>query len=294
MRPDASGGVLRWDATGPGWVPAPARPGPPAVADSWLIDDGRVRGLELHWARFAAGCRAVGSRGDQLAAARAAFEQVPVALARCLPRLACQEDERLAIGAGRWFPRLELHEDGELRLLVRPAPDREPGVVAWLHPGPDPRSHPRRKGPDLERQGALRAEAARHGAGEAVLADEAGRLLEGAWTSLLWWEGDVLCAVPGDAPILPGITRRLLLGLARERGAGVRFARPCAADLDGRETWLTSALHGIRAVSAWAVDGPRAGAADRADAWQRGLQALAVPVTAEWKGNSLAARRRGG
>ena len=50
----------------------------------------------------------------------------------------------------------------------------------------------------------LRERAAGRGAGEAVLADADGRLLEGAYTSLLWWEGETLWAVPDDAPICPG------------------------------------------------------------------------------------------
>ena len=181
------------------------------------------------------------------------------------------------------MPRLGLSNAD--RLAVRPAPPRAPGVVAWIANGPDPRRAPRRKGPDLERLGALRAAAARHGAGEAVIADADGRLLEGAYTSLLWWEDDALCAVPDDAPILDGVTRALLLGLAGDAGAEVRFRRPAPAGLDGREAWLTSALHGIRVVTRWVADnahGPpvHAGRAERAAAWQARLEALAVPVGA--------------
>jgi branched-subunit amino acid aminotransferase/4-amino-4-deoxychorismate lyase len=153
-------------------------------------------------------------------------------------------------------------------------------VTAWISDRADPRQAPRRKGPDLERLGALRAEAARHGAEEALLADAGGRLLEGAYTSLLWWEDDTLCAVPDDAPILDGVTRRLLLGLAAAAGVEVRRRRPAPAELAGREVWLTSALHGIRAVRAWA-GGAAAGAAPRAAQWQARLAALAEPVGAE-------------
>jgi branched-subunit amino acid aminotransferase/4-amino-4-deoxychorismate lyase len=157
---------------------------------------------------------------------------------------------------------------------VRPAPPREPTVVAWVADVADPRREPRRKGPDLERLAALRARAAAHGAGEALLSDAEGRLLEGAFTSLLWWEEETLCAVPDDAPILPGITRALLLGLARERGTPVAQRRPLARELAGRETWLVSALHGIRAVTGWANGGPPAGGAPRAGGWQRLLDGL--------------------
>ena len=225
------------------------------AADSWLVADGRVRAVERHWARFEATCRELDVQPEALAAFRAEVE-------RALP------------AAGRWFPRVELRADGELAVQVRPAPPREPTVVAWVADVPDPRRAPRRKGPDLERLAALRERAAAHGAGEAVLTDADGRLLEGAFTSLLWWEGETLCAVPDDAPILPGITRALLIELARERATPVAQRRPLPQELADRETWLVGALHGVRAVTGWANAGPRAGHAPRAAAWQRQLEDL--------------------
>ncbi|MFL5850450.1 MAG: aminotransferase class IV, partial [Solirubrobacteraceae bacterium] len=131
---------------------------------------------------------------------------------------------------------------------------------------------PRSKGPDLDRLAGLRERAAAHGAGEAVLADTDGRLLEGAFTSLLWWEGETLCVVPDEAPILPGVTRALLIELAVERDTPVARRRPAPDELVGRETWLVSALHGIRTVTGW-VGGMQAGAAPRAATWQRLLDA---------------------
>ena len=116
------------------------------AADSWLVVDGRVRALDRHWARFSAAC------GIDTQAFRA-------------------EVERAVPAQGRWFPRVELRADGELAFRVRPAPPREPTVVAWIADVPDPRRAPRIKGPDLERLAALRERAAAHGAGEAVLAD---------------------------------------------------------------------------------------------------------------------------
>jgi branched-subunit amino acid aminotransferase/4-amino-4-deoxychorismate lyase len=97
----------------------------------------------------------------------------------------------------------------------------------------------------------------------------------------------VLWAVPDDAPILDGVTRRLLLDLAAAEGVEVRYRRPTAAVLDGHEVWLTSALHGIRAVtSSTAPGGLPAGPARRAPAWQARLEVLAAPIGA--------ADRRGG
>jgi branched-subunit amino acid aminotransferase/4-amino-4-deoxychorismate lyase len=225
------------------------------AADSWLVDDGRVRAIERHWARFGATCREHGVEPDALAALRAD-------VARAVP------------ARGRWFPRVELRADGELALQVRPAPARAPTVVAWVADVADPRVEPRRKGPDIERLAILRERAAAHAAGEAVIADADGRLLEGAFTSLLWWEGETLCVVPDDAPILLGITRALLLALARDRGTPVAQRRPQPHELASRETWLVSALHGIRTVTAWANGGPPAGEAPRAGGWQRLLDGL--------------------
>jgi branched-subunit amino acid aminotransferase/4-amino-4-deoxychorismate lyase len=228
----------------------------PQAADSWLVADGRVRAVERHWTRFFDACGEHGVAPEALATFRARVEHAVPA-------------------RGRWFPRVELREDGELALLVRPAPPREPTVVAWIADVPDPRRAPRRKGPDLDRLAALRERAATHGAGEAVIAAADGRLLEGAFTSLLWWEGETLCAVPDEAPILPGITRALLIELAVERATPLARRLPTPEDLAGRETWLVSALHGVRIVTRWA-DGPRVGDAPRATAWQRLLDDLAA------------------
>jgi branched-subunit amino acid aminotransferase/4-amino-4-deoxychorismate lyase len=221
------------------------------AADSWLVQDGRARAVERHWARFAATCA---EHGVDAAPLRAQV-QIPA--------------------EGRWFPRIELHADGRLAFQLRPAPQRQPTVVAWVADVPDPRLAPRRKGPDLERLAALRERAAAHGAGEAVITDQQGRLLEGTVTSLLWWEDETLCVVDDDAPILPGITRALLI----ER-APVARRRPAPHELDGCETWLVSALHGIRVVTRW-IDGPAAGDAPRAREWQRALDDQRRPIAHE-------------
>jgi hypothetical protein len=48
----------------------------------------------------------------------------------------------------------------------------------------------------------------------------------------------------------------------------VEQRRPLPRELAGRETWLVSALHGIRVVTRWA-EGLAAGDAPRAAAWRR-------------------------
>ncbi len=224
----------------------PARPGL-LVADSWLVDEGRARRADLHWARFAGSCAEAGVGREELVRFEAA---VQVALP----------------AAGRWFPRVELTAGGlALRLRAAPALALEARVVAG--PPGDPRALPRRKGPDLELLARLRAGARERGADELLLRDEGGALREGALSSLLWWEGATLCSAP-DAVVLPGITRALLLAIARERGVEVRLRSPRPGELAGREAWLTSALHGIRVVGAWLHPVQEAGAGERAPAWR--------------------------
>ena len=64
------------------------------------------------------------------------------------------------------------------------------------------------------------------------------------------------------------MTRALLLERARQQGVEVRRRAPRPAELDGRETWLTSALHGIRVVDGWVSPPIEAGAGVRAPAWR--------------------------
>ena len=238
--------VLCW--TPAGLVEASDAPaGPLLVADSWLLDDGHVRAGAAHWARFEGSCAQAGADVAEVARFRAA-------VAAALP------------ASGRWFPRVELGEEG-LALRVRRAPPVAPKASVEVAVPGDPRHLPGVKGPDLELLAGLRAASP---ADEVLLCDDAGALLEGALSSLLWWEGDALCSTP-DELILPGVTRAVLLVLARRRGIEIRLRSPLPAELAGREVWLTSALHGIRAVSEWLAPEQPAGAPLRAKEWRAEL-----------------------
>lgn len=231
----------------------PAAAGTPAallVADSWLVDEGRQRAASAHWMRFAGSCAQLGVQRDEL-------RRFEVAARAALPP------------RGRWFPRVELTADG-LALRLRRAPARQREARVLVGPPGDPRDAPLRKGPDLLRLASLRAGARRRGADELLLCDGGGALLEGALSSLLWWEDEALCTTP-DERVLPGVTRALLLARARERGIEVRMRAPQPEELDGRETWLTSALHGIRVVDGWVSPQIAAGAGERAPRWREEL-----------------------
>jgi branched-subunit amino acid aminotransferase/4-amino-4-deoxychorismate lyase len=270
MHPTDLDTVLRWSEHGLRRA-ADERAGALLAADSWLVEDGAVRGYEAHWSRFGGCCGELGVQAGVLARFRRG-------VTAALPR------------AGRWFPRVELVAGavgngagartapdagaGRLRLRLRPAPPAAREARVIVAPPGDPRSRPRRKGPDLELLLALRARAVAAGADELLLCDDDGRVLEGALSSLLWWEDDTLCTTPDDRT-LPGVTRALLLAIARERGVAIAVRSPLPAQLAGCETWLTNALHGIRVVS-W---GPQpAGSARRRAPWQAELDEAARPL----------------
>ncbi|GMA27923.1 aminotransferase class IV [Arenivirga flava] len=250
--------VLRW--TGRALEPVDeAVAGPVLAADSWLVDDGLVLALDAHRARFLG---AVGGRADA-----APFWAAAVAT---LPR------------EGAWFPRVELLRlsDGseELRLQLRPAPARGRELVVATHWGPDPRSQPTVKGPDLEALGAARARTAERGADEAVLLSPDGELVEGAWSALAWWHSERMHVVDPALPRIRSVTEHELLAVAAEEGVGIDFVRATPTELDGAELWVLSALHGPRRATAW-LDGPRlTGRPGRLDHWRGRLLARRQPL----------------
>ena len=80
-----------------------------AAADSFLVNEGRVRSLQAHYARFASWVeKAAPQLKTQLAPF---FEQVSAALPR----------------TGRWFPRIELRLNGILATVLE---DHETGKAA--------------------------------------------------------------------------------------------------------------------------------------------------------------------
>ena len=233
--------------------------GEPSVADSWLVEDGRVRGLDRHRARFADGC------WERHRVARDLVEEVFDAAVRLLPR------------AGRWFPRIECGPAGaaqmRLRLRVAPSPPAGPAVV-WVPELTDPRTCPRVKGPDLAALVGLREAGRSAGADEALLRDAGGVVLEGACTGILWWRGDALCLPAVDLPVLPSVTAGLVVRLALDRGCLVRRERCRLEELAGLEVWLVSALWGVRPVSGWLGATIEAGPAGRAPSWDDDLRAM--------------------
>ncbi|GHH34842.1 aminotransferase class IV [Lentzea cavernae] len=247
-----SGIRLWWD--GDGWSPSDTT-GLVRVVDSWLVDEGRVRGLDRHARRFGDACSRFSGSGTNGFLA---------AVAESLP------------ARGRWFPRVELVETGHrtrLRLWLRPAPPRTRTVRLW-NSGLDRRSVPAVKGVDLDHLTALRSAAVAAGADEALLLSPEGHVREGSTTSVVWWRGDALCAPPAGPTLLPGVTRALLTELTGQPLVE-EFATP--AELADAPVWTVNALHGIRPVTE-GLGRFVARDAATAELWQERLESLAVPV----------------
>ena len=229
------------------------------AADSWLVTDGRTLALDLHRSRFFDAAESWGLDLD-------AFWDAAIS---AIPR------------EGDWFPRVELQSRSGAPLLVfrlRSAPALTRSVVVASHVGPDPRTRPTVKGPDLEAMLRIRTAVQPRGAEEAVILSPDGYVVEGAYSAMVWWRGSILCAPSLSLERIDSVTARSLLGLATALGTEIYFESVTPAELDGTEVWSLGALHGPRIVTRW-VDGPgMAALPGRLDVWRTRLAALRHPL----------------
>lgn len=234
------------------------------VAESFFVSpDGRARAIEAHHERFLDAVQATGAPSDA-----DAFWGPAIGRLRSFREAAL-------------FPRIELAqlESGrrEFRLRVRPAPRLRESTVLSTFGGPDPRTAPRVKGPDLERLIALRALAQENGADETVLLHD-GLVVDGTSAALLWWRGETLVAPAGDLARVASVTARSIRLIASATGTSVVEERVTPAQLEGCEVWVVNALHGITVVERW-IDGPAVSVRrSRAATWRRRLAALSRRV----------------
>lgn len=208
-----------------------------AAADSWLVENGRIRNLEAHFRRFAEWSL------PQAPALSNTIADFFTAVTQAMPH------------EGRWFPRIELHlegceKDGEpcFYLRLREAPEQLHELKLWIYPEPDPRLNPIVKGPDLSLCMQLRRNAQMHSADETLLLDSSGFISEGALTALVWLEGDVLYAPDSQTKWLDSVTRSEVFEIAKQISLETKLVKAKPADLAGCEVWALSSLHGIRPV----------------------------------------------
>lgn len=189
--------------------------------------------------------------------AQRVHDLVEAFLAEALPRIADH---------GEGFPRLELwgapDRDPELRLSLRPLPELRATIELRSAPGVH-LEHPHRKGPSIARLAELNRELG----AEALLLDGDGHVLEGATTSLIWWDRETArghrVAPPQSGKRVDSVTERLIADAAdrrlvgrkpnRERRGWLAAAEISAEELASHEVWAVNALHGIRAVTS--IDG---------------------------------------
>jgi len=94
-----------------------------------------------------------------------------------------------------------------------------------------------------------RAELRGTDADEALLSDLEGTVAEGATSNLFFVRDGVLCTPTTDGPVLPGITRELVLELADEAGVPTREGRYDLEDvLEAEEAFLTNRTWELRPI----------------------------------------------
>lgn len=124
--------------------------------------------------------------------------------------------------------------DCELAFRLRPAPTRTQELKVLVPPYSDPRSTPRRKGPDIALLEGLRTDARElYGCDEVLLIDGDGYVIEGATTSLLWWDGDTLCVTDLELGALPSVTSAVIVEEALNRSVPVESRRVRPRDFSG-------------------------------------------------------------
>ena len=234
-----------------------------AVADSWLVENGRVRHLAEHLERFTQWALAEDAEQDYASFCAAVTELIPM--------------------EGRWFPRIELLKNtdtGQSQLVfrLREAPNQIDSMTLWSYSEPDPRINPLVKGPDLSLGLQMRRAAQMHGADEAVILNSDGYILEGALSALVWFRDDVLCAPGNDLPWIPSITRMEVFAIAEQMGLATRTEKVKPADLVDLEIWGLSSLHGIRPVEEWVNLGGPVAQPRHLEAFNKRLRMLSTSI----------------
>jgi len=160
-----------------------------------------------------------------------------------------------AAGLGDLAVRLMLFRDGDrVRRAVAAEPlsrePLEPANVGQAAPGLEgarPLAHLK----TLNYLGPRRAWALGRRAGfdEVLFVLEDGIVLEGSRSTVFMVQGGVLRTAPLDLPILPGVTREVLLEVAADAGIPVREEAFRLTELQtADEVFLTASLRGVRAV----------------------------------------------
>lgn len=236
-----------------------------AVADSWLVEEGRVRALTLHHDRFLSSAQKQGYHDREKLEKfwRAACDAIPP--------------------VERWFPRVELSnlspQETALSLTVRIAPPLQKTARLRTYRGNDPRKFPALKGPDLLKLAELRAKEQHNGIDDLVIVSKKNEIIDGTATAILWWREKTLHLPAQELARVNSVTARSICVIAQTLQIPIIYERATPATLHGCEVWAVNALHGIRLVTEW-QDGPDRLVIDPAlsQLWQKKLSVLAHPL----------------
>ncbi|MFM1945152.1 MAG: hypothetical protein RI897_4134 [Verrucomicrobiota bacterium] len=93
------------------------------------------------------------------------------------------------------------------------------GLSTWVVPSGDRWSHCKSASRILQVMGAM--DARRLGVDEVLMVNERGEVVEGSGSNFFWVEGGVVCTPALACGALAGVTRGIVMDLARELGMGV-------------------------------------------------------------------------
>ncbi|GHC55327.1 aminotransferase class IV [Roseibacillus persicicus] len=207
------------------------------VFETMLSRGGKVFELKKHWARLGEGCGrfGLGLMGEGEA------ETICEELLR--RNSFTSSEERVRVRVTRSADHLLFtaanggKRDGGLRLMVSPYRRNEHSALAGI------------KAISYAENSLALAEGRRAGADEVLFANSQGEWCEGAWSNIFAVEKGRVLTPPLSSGCLPGVTRELVIGLARAQGREV-VEVPLAIERVGEadELFLTSSLLGIGAV----------------------------------------------
>lgn len=121
------------------------------------------------------------------------------------------------------------------------------GLSTWVVPSGDRWSHCKSASRLLQVMGAM--DARRLGVDEVLMANERGEVVEGSGSNFFWVEGGVVCTPALACGALAGVTRGIVMELARELGMGVWERVLTLGDLIGVEqAFLTSSVRELSRV----------------------------------------------
>ncbi len=230
-----------------------------SVFETVRVYAGRPFLLDKHLARFAVSAERVGlASPDPAECERLAELAIGACDERDLALRLYWTGQTLAVTAGLLDPELEALRARGLRLVSVPW---STGALASA------------KSTSYAENMAAQDAAVAAGADDALLVASDGTVLEAPTANVWWREGDTLVTPSLDLPILPGVTRALLLDAAeREIVEGVfPLARLLAAD----EVFVCSSIREVMPVTS--VDGEAFGLGPAAHELQQELRHRATP-----------------